>query len=98
VKERIEKVKTGYFWVSPFTGGPYSDIRGCLKNAAKRAGVQGRMYNHLLRHAAGTDLLEFGDLRTVQVMLGHTTSKTTELYTHIRQDRLRSVMKKRFDK
>jgi site-specific recombinase XerD len=56
------------------------------------------MYNHLLRHAAGTDLLEFGDLRTVQVMLGHTTSKTTELYTHIRQDRLRSVMKKRFDK
>ena len=97
IKERIKKVKTGYLWVSPFTGEAYQDIRGSLKNAAKRAGVQGRMYNHLLRHAAGTDLLEFSDLRTVQVLLGHTTSKTTELYTHIRQDRLRSAMKKRQD-
>jgi site-specific recombinase XerD len=95
LKERIEKQKTGYLWVSPFTDGPYQDIRGCLKEAAKRAGVQGRVYNHLLRHAAGTDLLEFSDLRTVQVLLGHSTSKTTELYTHIRQDRLRSAMKKR---
>ena len=50
------------------------------KEAAKRAGVEERVYAHLLRHACGTETLETGDLRDVQVLLGHRHRKTTEIY------------------
>ena len=98
LKFRCETTKSGYLWESPLTKTCFKDIRGTLKQAAKRAGVEERVYSHLLRHACGTETLETGDLRDVQVLLGHTSSKTTEIYTHIRQDRLKRVMLKRLDK
>jgi len=98
LKSRCEKTKSGYLWESHLTGTHFKDIRGSLKEAAKRAGVDCRVYSHLLRHACGTETLETGDLRDVQVLLGHTSSKTTEIYTHIRQDRLKRVMLKKIDR
>lgn len=95
---RAKDTKSGYLWESPWTKGQYRDIRGALKNAAARAGWTGPIYPHLLRHAAGTEMVGFADLRTVQVMLGHSTSAVTEIYTHIRQDRLREAMERRDEK
>jgi integrase/recombinase XerD len=66
-----------------------------VKKHAKRSGLEANIYPHLLRHSFATHLLGNGaDLRIIQEMLGHADISTTQVYTHVDQQRLKAVHRK----
>ena len=76
-------------------GGPYSvrSIQQIFSRAKKKSGINSYATVHTLRHSFATHLLEKGvGLRYIQQLLGHESSKTTEIYTHITSKGLKNII------
>lgn len=68
-------------------------VRGLLRSHALRAGVDGPVRPHLLRHSVATLLLNEGvDIRHIQHLLGHSSIATTQIYTHVDSQSQRAVL------
>lgn len=75
-------------------GTPYSasSLEKVLKRAVKKAGIHQAVSLHWLRHSYATHLLERGtDLRYIQELLGHSSSRTTEIYTHVSTKNIQNI-------
>ena len=69
-----------------------SIIQAILKNSAKKVEIRKRVYLHLLRHSFATHLLEQGTyLRVIQELFGHSSVKTTQIYTQISQASIKNI-------
>lgn len=102
--ERLLAILRGYWvktrpqggWLFPGRkqGEPISPaaINKALSAAAEKAGIRKRVTAHLLRHSFATHLHEAGaDIRTIQMLLGHASIRTTAHYTHVSQRQIASV-------
>ncbi|HLD22106.1 MAG TPA: tyrosine-type recombinase/integrase [Patescibacteria group bacterium] len=70
-------------------------IERLIERYSKRAGMTKKVTPHTMRHSFATDLLQNGaDIRSVQAMLGHSSITTTQIYTHVTDQRLRDIHKK----
>lgn len=90
IKDKFSKVEgknlrrrpdKGYLFVNPRTKRPWVDFRKILNRACDKAGIGQHVYMHLLRHGFGTHGIQSGiGLRTMQMLMGHSTSQVTERY------------------
>jgi integrase/recombinase XerD len=99
INQRPSLVKpfSGDYLLLSRTGRPMSriEIWRLVKKYAVRAGMPRNLTVHTLRHCFATHMLAGGaDLRSIQEMLGHVDIATTQIYTHVDQERLRKIHRK----
>ncbi len=86
LREYYKEFKPKEWLIEGKNGEQYSatSVLNVVKQAAKKAGISRRVTPHMFRHSFATHHLESGtDLRYIQEFLGHSSSKTTEIYTHV---------------
>jgi integrase/recombinase XerD len=96
LRPKLAKPCSGVHLLLSRTGRPLTriEIWRLVKKYAVRAGMPRNVTVHTLRHCFATHLLSGGaDLRSVQEMLGHADVGTTQVYTHVDHERLRSIHK-----
>ncbi|MCL2761079.1 MAG: tyrosine-type recombinase/integrase [Desulfuromonadales bacterium] len=77
-----KRVGQEYLFTNPKTNKVWNDLKKPLDRAAKSAGIKQHVYLHLLRHSFGTHMIQSGvDLRSLQLLMGHSSSQVTEVYT-----------------
>ncbi len=90
-----QKTRDHLFLSRRGTGLTTNRIRQIIKERAKLAGLDAGIYPHLMRHSFATHLLGNGaDLRIIQELLGHADIATTQIYTHVDEQRLRDAHRK----
>lgn len=85
---------TNWLFEGQKKGRPYSpkSLQSVLKQAVAKAGIRKNVTLHWLRHSYATHLLESGtDLRYIQQLLGHKSSRTTEIYTHVSTRKIQEI-------
>lgn len=83
-----------YLFEGQIKGQPYNDrsLNMIFKQAVERCKIRSNASLHWLRHSYATHLLESGtDLRYIQELLGHNSSKTTEIYTHVSSKKISAI-------
>jgi len=86
---------SNYLFEGQKPGSQYtrSSFNAVLKRSAMLSGVKKNVHAHMLRHSYATHLLENGtDLRYIQTLLGHNSSKTTEIYTFVSQKSISNIV------
>lgn len=89
VRVEVKEAKGDTLRLTPRT------IERIVKHYATKAGISKKVTPHVIRHSFATDLLSNGaDIRSVQMMLGHASISTTQIYTHVTDKQLGDVHKK----
>lgn len=95
LKKQAERQKNNnqeYLFTGPKGTLSSRNIQKIVSKAAKRAGISKDVHCHTLRHSFATHLLEDGiDIRHIQLLLGHASISTTELYTHVSTDEIKKI-------